>query len=255
MEHQPAASRIINNDMLAALRRLDTCTVANAIERFRLRLRNTGFTNSSIHCVFEDFPPLVGYAATARMRSGEPPIAGRMFRDHTPLWNSIQQAPAPRIAVFEDVDNPPGVGAFLGDVHAAILRALGCVGYVTNGAVRELPRVRELGLQLFAGNVAVSHAYAHIFDFGNPVMIGGLEIQQGDLLHGDRHGLLNIPAGVAAELPAIAVALQQRERSIVEFCQSGDFSPEKLERLIQETYKPELDESRRRDGARPERGR
>jgi hypothetical protein len=119
--------------------------------------------------MFEDFPPMVGYAATAQLRSGEPPIAGRIYVDRTDWWNSILQVPAPRIVVLEDLDKPPGVGAFLGGMHAAILRALGCVGYVTDGAVMELPRVREQGLHLFAGNVAVSHAYAHIFDFGSKV--------------------------------------------------------------------------------------
>lgn len=100
-------------------------------------------------------------------------------------WKSILQVPVPRIAVVEDMDKPLGAGAFLGDMHAAILMAVGCVGYVSNGAVRELPRVRELGIQLFAGNIAVSHAFAHIVDFGSVVEIGGLEVHSGDLPHGE----------------------------------------------------------------------
>jgi len=153
---------------------------------------------------------MVGYAATARLRTGEPPIAGS-YHDRTDWWKSILQVQAPRIAVLEDLDEPPGLGAFLGDMHAAILKALGCVGYVTNGAVRELPQVRDLGLHLFAGNVSVSHAYAHIFDFGSPVKVGGLEVRQGELLHGDRHGLLTVPKGIAAEIPAAAARLRQAE--------------------------------------------
>ena len=158
---------------LDALRRLDSCTVSNAIETFQVRLRNAGFADARVRCIFEDLPPMVGYAATARLRSGEPPIAGS-YHDRTDWWNSILEVPAPRIAVLEDLDESPGVGAFLGDMHSAILMALGCVGYVTNGAVRDLGRVRDLGLPLFAGNVAVSHAYAHIFDFGSKVTVGGV---------------------------------------------------------------------------------
>jgi 4-hydroxy-4-methyl-2-oxoglutarate aldolase len=223
----------IRVEQLDALRGLDTCTVSNAIEAFQLRLRNAGFANSSVRCIFEDLPPMVGYAATARLRSGEPPIAG-FYHDRTDWWNSILQVPAPRVAVLQDLDEPSGIGAFLGDMHAAILRALGCVGYVTNGAVRELPRVRGMDLQLFAGNVAVSHAYAHIFDFGSPVTVGGLEVRPGDLLHGDRHGVLTVPRKIAGEIPAAAAKLQAAEHRVIGLCRSQEFSVEKLRSLLEE---------------------
>jgi regulator of RNase E activity RraA len=217
---------------LEALRRLDTCTVSNAIETFEIRLRNTGFADSRIRCMFEDFPPMVGYAATARLRTVDPPIAGRIYADRTEWWNSILQVPEPRIVVLEDQDRPPGVGAFLGDMHAAILRALGCVGYVTDGAVRELPRVKCMGLHLFAGNVAVSHAYAHIFDFGSKIKVGGLEVRPGDLLHGDCHGLLTVPTNIASEIPTVAAKLQQAEQRVIDFCRSQGFSVDKLRQVL-----------------------
>jgi regulator of RNase E activity RraA len=217
---------------LEALRGLDTCTVSNAIETFEVRLRNAGFADAHVRCIFPDFEPMVGYAATARLRSAEPPIAGGSYHDRTEWWNSILRVPAPRVVVLQDLDQPAGVGAFLGDVHAAILRALGCVGYVTNGAVRELPRVKEQKLHVFAGDVAVSHAYAHIFDFGTKVDVGGLDIRPGDLLHGDRHGLLTIPPQIAASIPGVASQLQQREKRIIEFCESHEFSVDKLRQVL-----------------------
>ena len=223
MAHEP-----VSVGELEALRSLDTCTVSNAIETFEVRLRNTGFADARMRCMFEDFPPMVGYATTAQLRSGEPPIAGRIYVDRTDWWKSILEVPAPRIVVLEDLDKPPGVGAFLGDMHAAILRALGCVGFVTDGAVRELPRVRKHALQLFAGNVAVSHAYAHIFEFGSQVKVGGLEVRPGDLLHGDRHGLLSVPKEIAGELPAAAARLRQGEQRVIDFCRSTEFSVDKL---------------------------
>jgi len=224
----------ISEAQLDALRRLDTCTMSNAIEVFRVRLRNTGFTDSRIRCMFKDFPPMVGYAATARLRSGDPPVTGGFYHDRTDWWNSILEVPAPRIVVLEDLDRPPGLGAFLGDMHAAILKALGCVGYVSDGAVRNLPGVRDLGLQLFAGSVAVSHAYAHIFDFGCAVKIAGLEVRPGDLLHGDRHGLLTVPKQIAGEIPGVALRLQRAEKKVIEFCGSSEFSVNKLRQLIDE---------------------
>ena len=228
MAHEPA----LRVEVLNALGRLDSCAVSNAIETFTVRLRNTGFADSRIRCMFEDLPPMVGYAATARLRTVEPPMTGGSYHDRTDWWNSILRVPAPRIVVLEDVDKPPGLGAFLGDVHAAILRALGCVGYVTGGAVRDLPLVRNQRLQLFAGNVAVSHAYAHIFDFGSKVRVGGLEVNPGDLLHGDRHGLLTVPKEIASEIPAVAAKLQEAEAKVIAFCRSQEFTVDKLRQVL-----------------------
>lgn len=223
---------LLTEKELDALRQFDTCMVANAIESFNVRLRNTGFADASVRCMFEDAPPMVGYAATARLRSGEPPIHGGSFHDRADFWNAILTVPAPRILVLEDMDHPPGRGAFIGDIHAAILKGLGCVGYVTNGAVRELPSVRKMGIQLFAGNVAVSHAYAHIFEIGIVISVGGMEVRPGDLLHGDRHGVLTVPAEIAANVPVVADRLQRAEQRIIDFCRSKDFSVPKLREVM-----------------------
>ena len=227
-----ALAPLLTDGELDALRQFDTCMVANAVETFNVRLHNTGFTDASIRCMFEDAPPMVGYAATARLRSGQPPMVGSTFRERGDFWNSILEIPAPRILVLEDKDNPPGRGAFVGDMHAAILKALGCIGYVTNGAVRELPSVRAMGMQLFAGNVAVSHAYAHIFDVGASITVGGMEVHPGDLLHGDRHGVLTVPAKIAVAIPAVAAEMQRAEKTIIDFCRSKEFSVAKLGEIM-----------------------
>jgi regulator of RNase E activity RraA len=135
------------------------------------------------------------------------------------------------VLVLEDIDERPGRGAFVGDMHAAILNALGCVGYVTNGAVRELPAVRKIGIQLFAGSVAVSHAYAHIFDIGTQVNIDGMEVGTGTLLHGDQHGIVTVPDEIAAEVANVAAKLQRSEPEVIEFCRSKNFSVAKLSDL------------------------
>jgi len=227
-----ASTPLPTEEELSALRQFDTCMIANAIEKFNVRLRNAGFTGGKMRCMFPGEPPMVGYAVTGRLRSGDPPIAGVFFRDRRDLWARILEMQAPRILVLEDVDEKPGRGAFVGDMHAAILRALGCVGCVTNGAVRELPSVRRIGMQLFAGSVAVSHAYAHIFDLGIPVSVDGMEVHTGTLLHGDQHGIVTVPAEIAAEVPKIAGQLQRSEHEIIEFCKSKDFSIEKLSALM-----------------------
>jgi regulator of RNase E activity RraA len=134
--------------------------------------------------------------------------------------------------VLEDIDEPPGVGAFVGDVHAAMLQALGCIGHVTNGAVREVPAMREMGFHLFGRNVAVSHAYARIIDFGCEIRVGGMEVRPADLLHGDCHGILTIPKQIATEIPRIARQLRERDRRVIAVCRTSGFSLEKLRETI-----------------------
>jgi len=223
---------VLAPEQLEALRRLSTCAVSNIVETFDVRLRNAGFADASIRCLFEDFPPIVGYAATARVRTSVPPMHGHNYFDRTDWWNAILKIPAPRVVVVEDVENKPGLGSFVGEVHANILGALGCVAVVTNGAVRDLPQVRSTGFQFFAGNVAVSHAYAHVFQFGTSVEIGGLRIEPGDLLHGDQHGILKIPFEIASGIPAVARKLQEREQRVIAMCRSADFSLPKLRELF-----------------------
>lgn len=217
---------------LRRLSSVDTCTVSNAIERMQVRMRNEGFIAGSICCQFPELPPMVGYAATARLRTTAPPMVHRCYYDRMDWWQYVASVPEPRILVLHDVDHHPGFGALVGEIHASIGRALNCVGCVTNGAARDLPSVKAMGFQIFAGNVAVSHAYSHIIEFGDPVEIGGLKVSSGDLLHGDRHGIVKVPLGIAEEIPEQAAKILQEERELVEFCRSNGFSLDELGKRI-----------------------
>jgi 4-hydroxy-4-methyl-2-oxoglutarate aldolase len=236
---------------LEKLRRIDGCTLANTIEGFRLRLRNEGFADGSVHCRFPRQAPMVGYAATGRIRTSRPPMTGGWYYDHIEFWRYIATLPAPRVIVMEDVDERPGLGAFVGEIHAQIGRALGCVGYATNGAVRDLPAVEALGFQLFSGSLSVSHAFAHVLDFGGPVEIGGLTVRPGDLLHGDRHGLQTVPAEIVARLPQAARELQDQERELIDLCHAADFSLDKLDAMLRQSPRPTAPPA----AAKPRRGR
>jgi 4-hydroxy-4-methyl-2-oxoglutarate aldolase len=184
--------------------------------------------------VFDDLPPVVGYAVTARIRCSSPPPVGHNYHDRTDWWNYILTVPAPRIVVVEDVDDRPGLGAFIGHVHASILRALGCVAYVTNGSVRDLPPVRGMGFQLFAKSISISHAFVHLVDFAQPVTVGGLSVASGDIVYGDRHGLLTIPHAILPDIPLVAARMLEQEQRVVELCQSPDFSLERLRSLVRQ---------------------
>ncbi|MGH7379555.1 MAG: RraA family protein [Candidatus Methylomirabilales bacterium] len=212
--------------ILEGLRRLSSPTVANAIETFNCRPRSEGFMRAEIRCMYPDLPPLVGYAATARIMASRPPAEGtRIFPER--WWDYLLSLPAPRVVVMQDLDRP-SLGAFWGEVQANIHRALGCAGAITDGGVRDLQEVSALGFSLFAAEVQVSHAYVHLVDFGGPVSLRGLLFRPGDLLHGDRHGVVQIPLDLAAKIPEAAAAVERQEREIIAACQAPDFAAEQL---------------------------
>ena len=218
-----------------ALQRLGTCTVSNAIERLQVRPRNEGsMTHSAIRCLFPNLPPMLGYAATGRMRSTAAPVNGRAYHENMSWWRYVASIPEPRVMVVQDVDEMPGAGSLVGEIHALVGLAVHSVGYVTNGSVRDVPAVKALGFQLFASRVAVSHMYAHICEYGTPVEIGGLAIRPGELIHGDRHGVQIIPLSIASEIPAMASEMSEEEREIKKLCQSPEFSLEKLAEQLED---------------------
>jgi 4-hydroxy-4-methyl-2-oxoglutarate aldolase len=224
----------LSSEDFEKLQNLDTCTVSNAIERLKVRLRNEGVVcGGALHCRFPDFKPMLGYAATGRMRSTSAPVYGRAYHENMNWWRYVTSIPEPRIMVVQDVDEKPGAGALVGELHALIGLAIQCIGYVTNGSVRDLPAVEALGFHLFSKSVAVSHMYAHISDSGEPVEIGGLKIRPGDLIHGDRHGVHLIPLSIASEIPAMAAEILREERELREFCRSPRFSLRRLDKKLQ----------------------
>ncbi len=219
---------VLEPSSLEKLRQLDSCSVANAIETFGVRLRNIGFADRTVRCMLPDFRPLVGYAATVRIRTSEPPMEGESYYYRLDWLEHVLAVPEPRVVVLEDLDEHPGRGAFIGDVHISVLQAVGCTGVVTNGAVRNLEAAGERNFQMFARNVSVSHAFAHVVDFGGPVVVGHLSISPGELLHGDRHGIQSVPLAIASRIPEVAVQMAAEERQIIELCRSRDFTLEKL---------------------------
>jgi regulator of RNase E activity RraA len=161
-------------------------------------------------------------------------MVGSRYVERTDWWKHITSVPAPRVVVMQDIDQKPGTGAFLGMAHVNILKALGCVGAVTNGAARELQSIEASGFQVFAGRLAISRAYVHIVEFGGPVEVGGLKIRPGDLIHGDRHGIINVPLDLATKLPEVASRIMEKKQEVIELSKKPGATFEELGQTLRE---------------------
>jgi len=215
-------------DLLQSLARYDAPTLANAIETFDLQPRDVGFADSRIRCMFPELGRMVGFAATATIVARGAPASDWAGAGNEALYSHVRTIRAPRIVVVKDLDDPPAHGSLWGEVHATIFGALGCVGCVTDGAVRDLDEARGMGFHFFAAGPSVSHAYVRVEAIGEPIEIGGLEVAPGDLLHADQHGVLKIPLEIAAELPAAADRVIETEQALLRWVRSDDFDPERL---------------------------
>ena len=217
-------TNILSPAEMAALLAWPTPAVSNGIELFNVRPRNEGFMLPEIQCRFPTMKPMIGHAVTGVITADS--AEGR--RVSVPdWWDYVQTVPSPRVVVLHDIDEPV-VGSFWGEVNANIHRALGCVGTVTDGSVRDLDEVEALGFQFFSSCVSVSHAYVHLVDFGAPVKVGGLLVKSGDLIMGDKHGVLSIPVEVARDVPKAAKLVESWERRVIDFCKSDGFSMQGL---------------------------
>ena len=139
-------SEYLSAEELEALRRWPTPAISNAIELFDIRPRNEGFMLPEIACVFPELELMIGYAVTAVISADSP--EGRRIPPPD-WWEEILKIPEPRVAVIHDIDDSV-IGSFWGEVNANIHKALGCVGTVTDGSVRDLDEVREIGFHFFS---------------------------------------------------------------------------------------------------------
>jgi regulator of RNase E activity RraA len=216
------------DDLLETLARYDAPTLANAIETFDLQPRDVGFADSRIRCMFPELARMVGFAATATIVARGAPGPDWAGVGNDALYSHVRTVRTPRIVVVKDLDDPPAHGSLWGEVHATIFGALGCVGCITDGAVRDLDEARGMGFHFFAAGPSVSHAYVRVETVGEPVEIGGLVVAPGDLLHADQHGVLKIPLEIAHEVPAAADRVIETEQTLLRWVRSDEFDPDRL---------------------------
>jgi regulator of RNase E activity RraA len=172
-----------------------------------------------IRAAFPQLPPMVGFAATAAFRSDAPPGSGDAYGSMEKQVERFAELPGPAVVVFQDLDDPP-VSATFGEVMCSVYKAFGSAGLVTSGGGRDLLQVQALEYPVFTGGTICSHAYCHILHVGLPVRVGGLVVNQGDLLHGDANGVTNIPPDIAGEVAGVAAEFVAAERIVLDYVQA-----------------------------------
>jgi regulator of RNase E activity RraA len=211
---------MVSESQFAFLRSIDTPTVCNLMEVVAPERRGSFYTVKHLFCPFPDLPPMVGFAKTVTMRARDKVGGASYMAKRMDYLDYVAAAPQPGIAVIEDLDDPAGYGAFWGEVQSNIHKALGCLGTITNGSIRDIPQIAE-GFQMLAGSLSPSHAYVHVEDFGIPVTIHGMAVKSGDLIHADQHGAIVVPVNTIDGMKDAADKLAATEAKIIAAAKSG----------------------------------
>jgi len=209
------------NDEIAILSQFDTPTICNGLEVIDPASKDGGYTRHPMvlapkHLELpEGARAICGRAKTLTVHSLEG--HGREAADHAAkraeCYDYVADADGPVVMVVEDTDDHP-VGAYWGEVHSAMHRALGAVGVVTNGTVRDLDDL-DPHLMIVAGAVAPSHAHVHWTSFGRGATVFGMTVADGDVIHADAHGAVIVPEAAVAALPDAIAGIQAKEEKIL----------------------------------------
>lgn len=210
---------------LELLRKVDTPTICNVIELFNHRPRNTGYMDGRIQACFPKMPPMVGYASTATFRSFASPRAGDVYSGLAEQVGTFAELPGPTVVVFQDLDNPVAAATF-GEVMCSSYKAFGAAGLITSGAGRDLDQVEAIDFPCFTNGTICAHGYCHILQINLPVHVGGLAIQSGDLLHGDRNGVTTIPVEIASAVAHACAGFADAEAVVLDYLKAGNVTPQ-----------------------------
>jgi regulator of RNase E activity RraA len=177
-----------------------------------------------IQACYPKLPPMVGYACTATFRAGSPPRSGDVYAGLVKQVEMIAAYPGPPVVVFQDLDDPY-VGATFGEVMCTTYKAFGAAGLITSGAGRDLEQVEALEFPCFTNGTICSHGYCQIVQIDAPVRVGGITVNPGDLLHGDRNGVTTIPTELASAVADGCPELMAAESVVLDYLKSGKPEP------------------------------
>ncbi len=202
----------LTHGQLLQLKRWNTPTIYNGWEQLTKRdASREGFNLEETRDFMPQMGPMVGYAVTVVVQPGN----AEHKKANPGAWSEYRRyvaaQPGPKIVIVQDLDKPAIYGAFWGEVNSNIHRALGCVGTITDGAVRDVDEMTNAGFKALARRMCVGHAFSHPVRWGSPVEVFGRLVQPGQLIHADKHGFLVIPPEDEARLPEAARFMDANE--------------------------------------------
>ena len=220
---------------LAALGRYDTPTICNALLAIAPEAAGRS-TRMTLHCARPDLPPMVGFARTTIYRTVEPGgLDAEAEKSQDLAWfDYVAAGPEPRIVVVQDGDTPhAATNAIFGEVMSFMHSVLGCIGLLTNGAVRDVAGMAE-DFQVLCGGIAPNRAGFHRADFDCEVNVAGLYARTDTLIHADANGAVAVSPEHVPQIMAAAAAITEKEQKIIDFCRDPDVTVESFKRFWRE---------------------
>ena len=214
----------VNAAQLLALKRISTPTLSNALEQYPGHRAEGGFNLDETRDFMPHMGPMVGYAVTATYCASR--RAAKIKDRSVDLLELIERSPRPSIVVIRDADSPRRiVGAPWGECFSNICLALGAVGTITDGAIRDYNEMLNCGFHALARRLCVSHSCGRMIEVGKPVKVFGTTVRTGEILHADQHGFLLLPPAAIATLADTATHLDRCEfEHIITPARSGGYS-------------------------------
>jgi 4-hydroxy-4-methyl-2-oxoglutarate aldolase len=187
-------SKRIGHSQLLQLKRFNTPTIYNGWEQITRRdIARDCFNLEETIDFMPQMGSMIGHAVTLVIE----PSQSRYKKDNPRAWSEYRRYMAgvagPKIVVIQDLDKPLVLGSFWGEVNGNIHRALGCVGTITDGGIRDLDEMHNAGFKALARRLCVGHAHVTPVEWGGEVEVFGCRIRPGQLIHADKHGFLAIP--------------------------------------------------------------
>ena len=214
MNTNPSAARspALSHGELLQLKRWNTPTIYNGWEQFtRHDAARDAFNLEETRDFMPQMGPMVGYAVTVVIEPGQRVHVQPNSNAWSEYRRYIASQPGPKIVVVQDLDKPACMGSFWGEVNSNNHRALGCIGTITDGAIRDLDEMSNAGFKALARRLAVGHACPWPVRWGGPVEVFGRRIEPGQLVHADKHGFLAVPFGEEADLLEAARFMDENE--------------------------------------------
>lgn len=196
---------------LLQLKRWNTPTIYNGWEQITKhdRTRN-GINLEETRDFMPQMGPMVGYAVTLVIEPSNPKHCANA-KANGDYRRYVASVPGPKIVIVQDLDKPHVIGSCWGEVNSNTHRALGCVGTITDGAIRDVDEMTNAGFKALARRLCVGHAHVIPVRWNCEVEVFGQKIQPGQLIHADKHGFLAVPKEDEARLLEAARFMDSNE--------------------------------------------